>query len=130
MRSRRAIPREVHKEELKEERLVFAMGNGDRDLKSPFLLQRKDPLLYIVLLSPDSSTYTPPFVPEVVEYLCRVGGGFFVLEWAQPIALAGISSSRNINGCWNAILFFMLGQGKTVSDGVTFVKEELAIHCV
>ena len=83
LRSRRAISREAHKEERLEERLVFAMGNDDRDwkkvffflTKSPFLLQRKDPLLYIVLLSPDSTTDTLPYVPEVVEYLCRVAGG-------------------------------------------------------
>ena len=46
LRSRHAIPREVRKEEHIEERLVFAVGNGDRDckrvfflMKSPFLLQ-------------------------------------------------------------------------------------------
>ena len=33
LRSRRAIPREVHKEEHTEERFVFAVGNGDRDWK-------------------------------------------------------------------------------------------------
>ena len=79
LRSRRTIHREIHKEEHIEERLVFAVGNDDRDwkkyfflTKSPFLLERKDPLLYIVRLS-DSTTDTPPFVPEVVECLCRVG---------------------------------------------------------
>ncbi|KAJ4446693.1 hypothetical protein ANN_13390 [Periplaneta americana] len=33
LRSRRAIPREAHKKEHVEERLVFAVGNGDRDWK-------------------------------------------------------------------------------------------------
>ncbi|KAJ4437463.1 hypothetical protein ANN_17607 [Periplaneta americana] len=33
LRSRRAIPREIHKEEHIEERLVFAVRNGDRDWK-------------------------------------------------------------------------------------------------
>ena len=32
-KSRRAIPREVHKKEHIEERLVFEMGNCDRDCK-------------------------------------------------------------------------------------------------
>ena len=73
---------------------------------SPFLLQRKDPLLYTVLLVPVSTTDTPPFVPEVVEYLRRVGGGFLVVERALSIAFAGNSISRSINGCWNAIWFF------------------------
>ena len=89
LRSRRAINTEVHKEEHIEERLIFAMGNDDRDwkkgiflTKSPFLVHRKDPLLYIVLLAPDSTTDIPPFV---VEYLCRVGGGFLVVEWAQSL---------------------------------------------
>ena len=79
-------------EEHIEELLVFAMGNvigiGKKVfffcLKSSVLLQRKDPLLYIVLLAPDSTTDTPPFVPEVVEYLCRVGDGFLVVEWVHP----------------------------------------------
>ena len=34
LRSRRVIPREVHKEEHVEEHLVFEMGNRDRDWKS------------------------------------------------------------------------------------------------
>ena len=117
LRSRRAIPREVHKEEYMEERLVFMVGNGDRDwekviflTKSPFLLPREDTLLYIVLLAPDSTTDIPLFVPEVVEYLCRVGKGFLVAEWAQSIAFAGNSTSRNIIGYWNAIWFFTLGR--------------------
>ena len=33
LRSRRAIPKEVHNEEHIEERLVFEMRNGDRDWK-------------------------------------------------------------------------------------------------
>ena len=52
LRSRRAIPREVHKEERIEERFVFAVGYDDRDWKKvifpdevTFLLHRKDPLL-------------------------------------------------------------------------------------
>ena len=36
-RSRRAIPREVHKEEHIEERLGFAVGNDDRDWKKVIL---------------------------------------------------------------------------------------------
>ena len=65
--------------------------------------------LYIALLAPDSITDTQPFVPEVVEYLCRVGGGFLVVDRALSIAFAGNSISRNINGCCNAIWFFRLG---------------------
>ena len=72
-----------------------------------FSTAKKGPTLYTVLLAPDSTTDIPPFVPEVVENLCRVGGGFFVVQWAQSIA--GNSTRRNINGCWNAIWFFMLG---------------------
>ena len=34
LRSLRAIPREVHKEEHIEERFVFAVGNDDRDWKT------------------------------------------------------------------------------------------------
>ena len=33
LRSRRASPKEVHKEERIEERFVFAVGNDDRDWK-------------------------------------------------------------------------------------------------
>ena len=36
MKSRLAIPREVHEEEHIEERLVFAMGNGDRYWRKVF----------------------------------------------------------------------------------------------
>ncbi|KAJ4426984.1 hypothetical protein ANN_26783 [Periplaneta americana] len=82
LRSRCAIPREVHKEGHIEEHLVFAVGNGDRDWKRvifsdevTFSTTRKDPLLYIVLLVPDWTTDTLSCVPAVVEYLCRVGGG-------------------------------------------------------
>ena len=78
-------------------------------MKSPFLLQRKDPLVYIILLAPDSTTDIPPFMPEVVEYLCHVGGGFLIVEQALSIAFVGNAINRNINGCWNAVWFSMLG---------------------
>ena len=59
LRYRRAIPREVRKEEHIEERLGLAEGNADRDCKKVFLfltkssllLQRKDTLLYRVFLN-------------------------------------------------------------------------------
>ena len=117
LRSRCAIPREVHKEEHIKERLVFAMGNDDQDWKkvifsddvSFFYYKGRTSLLYIILLSPDPTTDTPPFVPEVVEYLCRVGVDFS--SWNGH----NLSNSREIqpaeinNVCWNAIWFFRQG---------------------
>ena len=85
MKSRLSNPREVHKEEHIEERLVFAVGNDDRDWKNVFFYQvtfsttKEGPTyiyIYIVLLAPYSTTDIAPFVPEAVEYLCRVGVDF------------------------------------------------------
>ena len=45
--------------------------------------------MYIVLLSPDSTTDTPPFVPELVEYLCRV------------ISRRGMGTIHHIRGKFN-----------------------------
>ena len=56
----------------------------------------------------------------------RVGEGRIMLELIR-------NRKRNWLGRGlgrNCLLNDALEQGKTVSDGVTFVKEELAIHCV
>ena len=107
LRQQRAIPREVHKEEHIEERLGLAVGNADRNwkkvyfflTKSPFLLQRKNTLLYMALLSPDTPLTAIRARSGRVSVSCW--GGFFVVEWAQSIEFAGNSTSRNMNGCWN-----------------------------
>ena len=115
LRSRRAIPREVHKEENIEEHLIFAVGNDDWDWKKVIFSDEvtssttKEGPIFVYRPPGTRFVHIPPFVPEVVEYLCRVGGGFLVVESAQSIAFAGNSTSRNSNGCWNAIWCFMLG---------------------
>ena len=113
LRSQRAIPREVHEEEHIEERLVFAVENDDRDWKKVFF---SDEVTFSTTTQGPTFVYRstgiysiPSFLAEVVEYLCRVRGGFLVVEWVQSITFAGNSIRRNIIGCWNATWFFMLG---------------------
>ena len=113
-RSLHAIPGEVHKEEHIEERLVFAVGNDDQDWKKV-----SDEVTFSTTKEGPTFEYRTPVTrfDHIYSAICarsgRVSvlcwGGFFAGEWAQSIAFAGNSTSRNINGCWNAIWFFMLG---------------------
>ena len=116
LKSQLAIPREIHKEEHIEERFVFAMGNGDRDWKKvifsvqvTFSTTKEGP---IFIYHPSDTRFHHRYSAirarsGVVSVSCW--GGFLIVEWAQSIALAGNSFSRNINSCWNAICLLMLG---------------------
>ena len=84
LRSRRAIPREFHKENVYiEECLVFVVGNGNRDWKK-FVFS--DEVTFSAAKEGSNFVYRPPgtrfdhrysaFVPAVVECLCRVGVDF------------------------------------------------------
>ena len=57
LRSRRAIPREVHKEDHIEERLVFAVGNDDRDWKKVIF---SDEVTFSTTKEGPSFVYRPP----------------------------------------------------------------------
>ena len=77
-------------------------------IKSPLNYKGRVPFVYRHP-GTDSTTGTPPFVFAVAEYLCRVRMDFSSWNGHKSIAFAGNSSSKNINGCWNVIWFFMLG---------------------
>ena len=90
LRSRRAIPREIHKEEHIEECLVFVVGNDDQDWKKVIF---SDEVTFSITKEGPTFVYRHPgtrFDQRTSTIRARSGrvavscwGGFLVVEWAQ-----------------------------------------------
>ena len=100
LRSRRAIPREVQKEEHIEERLIFEMGIGDRDWKKVIF-----PVEVTFSTTKEGPTfvYRPPGNRFDHRYsairvrsgrVCHVGGGFPFVERALSSHFREIQSAE------------------------------------